>query len=188
MERMEKEAGPAAPEYEGEWTDWWANGTACAPREVAASRAAKRFLAAAAEHRLGRLVEEHHALALVHGDDRVLEPGGALVGFQLALVRGHAGELQHVHARHLGVHFLKGAGLHQRMDAFPGADGKMVVALGTDFQVIVQFLVEHHGLALGALGPQAFRDLLARGALLALDARRKDLVDPAHSVLLTLPP
>ena len=35
------------PEYAGEWTDWWANGTACAPREVAASRAAKRFLAAA---------------------------------------------------------------------------------------------------------------------------------------------
>ncbi|MCR4415982.1 MAG: hypothetical protein NUV77_26500, partial [Thermoguttaceae bacterium] len=32
---------------EGEWTDWWANGTASAPREVAASRLAKRLLAAA---------------------------------------------------------------------------------------------------------------------------------------------
>ena len=30
------------PEYAGEWTDWWANGTASAPREVAASRLAKR--------------------------------------------------------------------------------------------------------------------------------------------------
>jgi len=47
MRDLEKVAGPAAPEYAGEWTDWWANGTACAPREVAASRAAKRFLAAA---------------------------------------------------------------------------------------------------------------------------------------------
>jgi hypothetical protein len=47
MEDLEKVAGPTAPEYEGEWTDWWANGTACAPREVAASRAAKRSLAAA---------------------------------------------------------------------------------------------------------------------------------------------
>ena len=47
MQDLEKVAGPTAPEYEGEWTDWWANGTACAPREVAASRAAKRFLAAA---------------------------------------------------------------------------------------------------------------------------------------------
>jgi len=47
MKDLEKVAGPTAPEYEGEWTDWWANGTACAPREVAASRAAKRFLAAA---------------------------------------------------------------------------------------------------------------------------------------------
>lgn len=44
---LEKAAGPTAPEYEGEWTDWWANGTACAPREVAASRFAKRYLAAA---------------------------------------------------------------------------------------------------------------------------------------------
>ncbi len=47
MARMEKLLGPTAPEYSGEWTDWWANGTASAPREVAASRAAKRFLAAA---------------------------------------------------------------------------------------------------------------------------------------------
>jgi hypothetical protein len=47
MERMEKELGATAPEFSGEWTDWWANGTASAPREVAASRAAKRYLAAA---------------------------------------------------------------------------------------------------------------------------------------------
>ncbi len=47
MKDLEKVAGPTAPEFAGEWTDWWANGTACAPREVAASRAAKRFLAAA---------------------------------------------------------------------------------------------------------------------------------------------
>jgi hypothetical protein len=47
MTRMEKVMGPSVPEYRGEWTDWWANGTASAPREVAASRAAKRFLAAA---------------------------------------------------------------------------------------------------------------------------------------------
>ncbi len=47
MRGLEKVAGATAPEYAGEWTDWWANGTACAPREVAASRFAKRFLAAA---------------------------------------------------------------------------------------------------------------------------------------------
>ncbi|MHB1307896.1 MAG: glycoside hydrolase family 38 N-terminal domain-containing protein [Limisphaerales bacterium] len=47
MRDLEQVAGPTAPEYEGEWTDWWANGTASAPREVAASRSAKRFLAAA---------------------------------------------------------------------------------------------------------------------------------------------
>jgi hypothetical protein len=47
MQRLEKDMGDTAPEYTGEWTDWWANGTGSAPREVAASRAAKRFLAAA---------------------------------------------------------------------------------------------------------------------------------------------
>jgi hypothetical protein len=48
MRRMEQVMGPSAPEHTGEWTDWWANGTASGPREVATSRAAKRFLAAAA--------------------------------------------------------------------------------------------------------------------------------------------
>jgi hypothetical protein len=47
MRRLEKAMGGAAPEYTGEWTDWWANGSASAPREVAASRVAKRLLAAA---------------------------------------------------------------------------------------------------------------------------------------------
>jgi hypothetical protein len=47
MQRLEDTLGPSAPEYAGEWTDWWANGTASAPREVAASRFAKRTLAAA---------------------------------------------------------------------------------------------------------------------------------------------
>lgn len=47
MRDLEEVAGATAPEYTGEWTDWWANGTACAPREVAASRFAKRYLAAA---------------------------------------------------------------------------------------------------------------------------------------------
>jgi hypothetical protein len=47
MKHLEQEAGPTAPEFQGEWTDWWANGTMCAPREVAANRFAKRYLAAA---------------------------------------------------------------------------------------------------------------------------------------------
>ena len=47
MRDLEQAAGTTAPEYAGEWTDWWANGTASAPREVAASRFAKRYLAAA---------------------------------------------------------------------------------------------------------------------------------------------
>ncbi|MBL9127253.1 MAG: hypothetical protein JNL97_06390, partial [Verrucomicrobiales bacterium] len=34
MEDLERVAGAGAPEYVGEWTDWWANGSACAPREI----------------------------------------------------------------------------------------------------------------------------------------------------------
>ncbi len=44
---MEKLVGARAPVYEGEWTDWWTNGTASGPRELSASRFAKRFVAAA---------------------------------------------------------------------------------------------------------------------------------------------
>ncbi|MEK7686054.1 MAG: hypothetical protein AAB466_11590 [Verrucomicrobiota bacterium] len=47
MKRLEQALGKTAPEHEGEWTDWWANGIASGPREVAASRMAKRSLAAA---------------------------------------------------------------------------------------------------------------------------------------------
>jgi hypothetical protein len=47
LEKMERVVGANIAEYTGEWTDWWANGTASGPREVAASRLAKRRLRAA---------------------------------------------------------------------------------------------------------------------------------------------
>jgi hypothetical protein len=47
MKRLEEEMGPESAEYSGEWPDWWSFGTACAPREVAASRVAKRLIDAA---------------------------------------------------------------------------------------------------------------------------------------------
>ena len=47
MKYLEDTIGDQIPEYQGEWTDWWANGAASAPREVAASRVAKRLLQAA---------------------------------------------------------------------------------------------------------------------------------------------
>ena len=47
LEDLQKEVGKRIPEYEGEWTDWWANGSASGPREVAASRKAKRLTEAA---------------------------------------------------------------------------------------------------------------------------------------------
>jgi alpha-mannosidase len=44
---MEAAVGSQVSTKEGEWTDWWANGDASGPREVAASRFAKRSIAAA---------------------------------------------------------------------------------------------------------------------------------------------
>ncbi len=48
LESLQKNVGDTIPVCEGEFTDWWANGSASGPREVAASRHAKRLLAAAA--------------------------------------------------------------------------------------------------------------------------------------------
>lgn len=42
--KMEEIAGKDIPEYSGEFTDWWANGSMSAPATVSASRAAKRYL------------------------------------------------------------------------------------------------------------------------------------------------
>jgi len=47
LDRLRAQVGDRLPEYAGEWTDWWVNGCASGPREVAASRKAKRLLAAA---------------------------------------------------------------------------------------------------------------------------------------------
>jgi len=47
LEDLQEEIGDRIPEQQGEWTDWWANGSASGPREVAASRKAKRLTAAA---------------------------------------------------------------------------------------------------------------------------------------------
>ena len=47
LDRLKHAVGTEIPEYQGEWTDWWSNGTASGPREVSASRKAKRLAAAA---------------------------------------------------------------------------------------------------------------------------------------------
>ncbi len=47
VHEMERLVGATVPTREGEWTDWWANGDASGPREVAASRFAKRYVSAA---------------------------------------------------------------------------------------------------------------------------------------------
>ena len=47
IEDLKPQIADRLPEYAGEFTDWWVNGCASGPREVAASRRAKRNLTAA---------------------------------------------------------------------------------------------------------------------------------------------
>ena len=54
---LERAVGAGCPEMQGEWTDWWANGDASAPREVAASRLAKARVAAALSPVFGPMPE-----------------------------------------------------------------------------------------------------------------------------------
>ena len=43
-QKMEEIAGGEIPEYSGEFTDWWADGSMSSPAAMSASRAAKRYL------------------------------------------------------------------------------------------------------------------------------------------------
>ncbi len=63
LNRLKVEIGDTIPEYEGEWTDWWANGCASGPREVAAGRRAKRLVAAATSPVWGPVDEESREAA-----------------------------------------------------------------------------------------------------------------------------
>ena len=90
------------------------------------------------------------------GDDGVFEASFLLVLLELRFIGGDAGELQNVHAGHFGIHFFESAGFDERMNAFPRADAEMMLAMGANLEVFVEFLVEDHGAAFRTFGPQAF--------------------------------
>src|SRR5687768_16150842 len=46
------------------------------------------------------------------------------------------------------------------MDSFAGADREMVMAMGADFQVLIEFLVIKHGGTFRAFDPEAFGNFL----------------------------
>jgi len=55
IRKMEEIAGEDIPEYTGEFTDWWANGSMSSPPAMAASRTAKRYLQQASSPLFGPL-------------------------------------------------------------------------------------------------------------------------------------
>jgi hypothetical protein len=58
------------------------------------------------------------------------------------------------------VPLLKGAFVKDLVDAFSGCDNKVVIALWTNAQVSLKLFAIQNGVALRALGPQAFRNFL----------------------------
>jgi hypothetical protein len=61
LEALRSSAGDSLPEHEGEFTDWWANGSASGTREIATSREAKRLLAAAVSPVFGPMTDSAKA-------------------------------------------------------------------------------------------------------------------------------
>jgi len=69
LKTLAEAVGSQIPEHQGEWTDWWVNGVASGPREVAASRAAKRSLRAAQSPLWGELdAKARQTLAEIYRD------------------------------------------------------------------------------------------------------------------------
>src|SRR6185295_18004928 len=71
-------------------------------------------------------------------------------------------------------------GIEQRVEARARREALVVAALGADVQVLLEVGAVEHCVARRALGPQAFRDGLARAAGRALDLRRQEFLEPAH--------
>jgi hypothetical protein len=91
-------------------------------------------------------------------------------------------ELKRIDRQHVLADFIAPFGVHQRVEAGPGTDAHVVTAFRADELRLQQLRAVKHSLAARTLGPQAFGNDLARRAFFPLDARWKDLVDPAHVI------
>lgn len=69
MDMVQQELQGDLPVYSGEWIDWWANGTASTPRELAYARKARRVLKTAASDLLGEMTEQERRDARAVSED-----------------------------------------------------------------------------------------------------------------------
>ena len=70
-------------------------------------------------------------------------------------------EAERVGGEQTGVGFLEGAGIGEQDHAFAAAHEEMVVALLANLKVLLEFQSVNHRLALGALGPESLRSVVA---------------------------
>lgn len=127
MLRMEKSVAAKIPTYEGEWTDWWANGDASGPREVAASRVAKRTLAAAFSPVFGPMPERAQPAVsamlrdLCLFDEHTWGAAGSLSEPHSLLTIGQYVEKSHLAYRPMGrAEALLGRRLRAKTDSLTG--------------------------------------------------------------------
>src|SRR5690554_5668280 len=77
--------------------------------------------------------------------------------------------------------------IEQGVDARPSPDTHVVIAIGADVESGLEVFFVKHRLACGALDPKTFRHSLARTVTaVAVDARWKDFVYPAHCSFLSV--
>src|SRR5699024_7305578 len=75
-------------------------------------------------------------------------------------------------------------GVKQCIDAFAHADAQVVTAFGADIERCLEVFLVEDGLAGGALDPDSFRNTLAAVVGFLVDARGKNLSNPAHRLFL----
>ena len=137
---------------------------------------------AAHELELERGEHERHALdAALHHDQRIglaglLERRGEALRILLLVL-----ELEAVDRHDLGADLEAAFRIEQLLDALARVDARVVAALRADVEVLLEVGAIEHRFARRALDPQALRApacfALARRAL---DARRQQLLQPAH--------
>ncbi|KPM85599.1 hypothetical protein AOR10_24395, partial [Vibrio alginolyticus] len=102
-----------------------------------------------------------------HGDQRILLAGLLLGRGQAVLILLRVTELEAVNGLDLGGKLLAALTVEEPVEALAGGQTQVVIALGADVVLLLEFGQVEHRLALGTLAPQAVGHACA--AVVALD-------------------
>ena len=89
-------------------------------------------------------------------------------------------EFKRIERLHFRADLVAALGIQKQIEAHPGGNAVVMIALGADVEIVSQVRVVQHGLAGSALAPQSFGHGFFFAAFLALDFRREKFLKPAH--------